>query len=71
MTYYDIETISPGLYDLVIRHPDRDEPEFVDRFDNRCRAWLAAKESAKQRGLPTGEAPWLRGVRLPVPGRRR
>ncbi|MEM9061655.1 MAG: hypothetical protein AAGD13_14435 [Pseudomonadota bacterium] len=53
-------------HDLVLEALDA-EPEFLGRFDNQVRAWMAAKDAARERGVNPGTAPRMRQIRLPKP----
>lgn len=63
---FNIVPTGDGHHDLVFETSDA-EPEVIGRFDNKVRAWLAAKDIARERGIDPGVAPWMRLVRLPTP----
>lgn len=56
---FEIIPAGDHLHDLMLIGP-HGKPEFIDRFDNKVRAWLVAKEIAAQRGISPGDAPWMR-----------
>lgn len=63
---FDIITPATGEHELV-RWTDQGQPEFIGRFSNKVRAWLAAKELAAKEGVQAGDPPWMRLVSVPIP----
>lgn len=63
---FEIIPAGDRLHDLMLFGP-YDKPEFIGRFDNKVRAWMAAKEIAAQRGIRAGDAPWMRFDRIARP----
>ena len=56
---FEIIPAGERLHDLMYFVPFG-EPEFIGRFDNKVRAWMAAKDFAAKHGISAGDAPWMR-----------